>query len=401
MLGNVTDRSASVWIRGVREDPITIRLFGDATSEKVLASAVARPEADRDFTAIVELAGLEPGTEYFYDAVVAGKSIFDGNRPSLRTYPPPGSACVVRVGFGGGAGFTPVHERMWDTIAAKQLDGFLFLGDNVYIDLPERPGGLHRYTYYRRQSRPEFRRLVRSTPVYAIWDDHDCAIDDCWMGPYVDKPAWKQPMLAVFRENWINPAAGSKQTPGCWFRFSIGNVDFFMLDCRFYRTNPFGKTPTMLGPVQKAWLHKALSRSRAEFKVLVSSVSWAPEAKPGSHDTWDGFPDEREEIFSWIDSESIDGVVLVSADRHRSDAWKIKRTDGYALYDLTSSRLTNLHTHECFEQALFCYNQQCSFGALTFDTKSPDPQVTFEIVNIDGKTVHALTIQKSQLVRPH
>jgi alkaline phosphatase D len=276
----------------------------------------------------------------------------------------------------------------------------LLLGDNVYIDLPEQPGPFHRYTYYCRQSRPEFRRLAASTPVYAIWDDHDCAIDDVWMGPYLDRPAWKPATLDLVKENWNNPAYGNARAPGCWFRFAIGEVDFFMLDCRYYRTNPFAPRRTMLGPEQKAWLLDALKKSQATFKVVASSVPWAPGAKPGSHDTWDGFPEERDEIFSAIASSRIGGVLLVSADRHRSDAWRIDRAGGYALYDLSSSRLTNIHTHECMPAALFCYNEQCSFGLLTFADEKDDPQVRYEIVNIDGQTMHSLTLRRSELELP-
>jgi alkaline phosphatase D len=122
-------------------------------------------------------------------------------------------------------------------------------------------------------------------------------------------------------------------------------------------------------------------------------------AKPGSHDTWDGFPEEREEVFSWIDKNEIDGVVLLSADRHRSDARLIARPGGYALYDFMSSRLTNFHTHELIPGALFDYNDKCSFGLLTFDTSRADPQVIYSIVNIDGETIHSLTLARSKLSR--
>jgi alkaline phosphatase D len=204
-------------------------------------------------------------------------------------------------------------------------------------------------------------------------------------------------MLKLQQQNWNNPAYGDPEWPGCWFTFSIGNVDFFVLDCRYYRTNPFAKQRTMLGPVQKAWLLKQLKESRAVFKVVASSVAWASGAKPGSRDTWDGFPEEREEIFSYISRNAVDGVVLLSADRHRSDAWRIPRSDGYALYDLTSSRLTNLHTHELMPQALFGYNEKCSFGLLSFDTTLPDPRVTYQIVNIDGQKVDTLPLLRSEL----
>jgi alkaline phosphatase D len=207
-------------------------------------------------------------------------------------------------------------------------------------------------------------------------------------------------MLQLQKENWNNPAYGDPDWPGCWFRFNIGPVDFFMLDCRYYRTNPFGKERTMLGPVQKAWLLKGLKESKAVFKVIASSVAWAHNAKPGSRDTWDGFPEEREEIFSLIEENAIDGVVLLSADRHRSEAWKIPRPNGYALYDLMSARLTNIHTHELVPGTLFAYNEKCSFGLLSFDTRADDPTVTYQIVNIDGETIHTLKVAKSELSMP-
>ncbi len=287
---------------------------------------------------------------------------------------------------------------MWDTIASFHPLAMLLMGDNVYIDLPQEAGPLHRYSMYQRQSRPEFRRLVSTTPIFAIWDDHDVAFDDMWLGPYRDKPSWKPSMFTLFKENWNNPSYGDREWPGCWFKFSIADVDFFMLDCRYYRTNPFAEERTMLGPVQKAWLLGELKKSHAVFKIIASSVAWASGAKPGSRDTWDGFPAEREEIFSWIEKNAIDGVVLLSADRHRSDAWKIPRPNGYPLYDLLSSRLTNTEIHELMPGALFGYNAKCSFGLLAFDTVRADPQVTFDVVNIDGETVHSLTIHKNELI---
>jgi alkaline phosphatase D len=269
----------------------------------------------------------------------------------------------------------------------------------VYIDLPREAGPLHRYTYYQRQSRPEFRRLTGSVPVFATWDDHDAAVDDIWLGPYRDKPKWKPSMLKLQKENWNNPSYGDPNWPACWFKFAVGNVDFFVLDCRYYRTNPFAEKRTMLGPTQKAWLLRELKLSNATFKIIASSVAWASGAKPGSRDTWDGFPEERNEIFSSIDDNSIGGVILLSADRHRSDAWKISRPDGYPLYDLMSARLTNVETHELMPGALFGYNEKCSFGLLTFDTTDNDPKVTYDVVNIDGETVHSLTIKRSELTK--
>ncbi|MCA9232191.1 MAG: alkaline phosphatase D family protein [Planctomycetales bacterium] len=401
MLGCVSDHGAKVWVRTAKEETVTVKVYacdpGGVPTDQVVESATAKSDAQVDYTAIVDLSNLQPGTEYAYDVTVGDIAATQGSLPRFHTFPPLGSSVRMQIAFGGGAGYIQEHERMWDTVSAYRPDALFLLGDNVYIDLPEKPRGLHRYTYYRRQSRPEFRRLVSSTPVFSIWDDHDCAMDDVWMGPFVDRPSWKPDMLTVFRENWVNPAYGNSVAPGCWYQLTIGDVDFFFLDTRYYRTNPFGEKPTMLGPIQKAWLLEGLKQSQATFKVLVSSVPWAPGAKPGSHDTWDGFLAEREEIFSAIETQKIDGVLLLSADRHRSDAWKIDRPGGYALYDMMSSKLTNEHTHECFAESIFCYNEACSFGLLSIDTSQADSAATYQVINIDGKVVHTLPLRKNQL----
>ena len=397
LIGAVTDSSARFWLRTVDEIQIGINVFDDSKGNNPVTYSTGVTRSELDYTSIIEITGLEANRTYYYDILVGSESYFVDTVPSFKTYPGKKESAQFKIGFGGGAGFTPHHEYIWNTIAEQKLSGFFFLGDNVYIDVPEIPGPVHHYTYYRRQSQPEFKRLVQTTPVYAIWDDHDCAMDDVWMGPYKNKPVWKMPTLDLFRNNWNNPAYGTDNWPGCWIRFSLADVDFIMLDGRFYRSNPFADEKTMLGPAQKAWLLEELSQSTATFKVLVSPVPWADGAKPGSIDTWAGFPEERDEIYSLIENKNINGVLLLSADRHRSDAWKINRENGYDFYEFESSRLTNMHTHEVMPDALFGYNEKCSFGMLHFDTTREDPTVTYEIMNIDGESIESLEVKLSQV----
>jgi alkaline phosphatase D len=397
MLGAVTARSARFWVRTAHEVSLSVRVFESGGIARPRRSATVSTSSERDHTAIVEVTGLQPETSYDYDMMIDGEPASGSEEASFRTFPAEESPSRFRIAFGGGAGYTPEHERIWDTIAAHRPEAVLLLGDNVYIDLPERQPAFHRYTYYRRQSRPEFRRLVRSAPVYAIWDDHDAGMDDVWLGPFVDRPDWKRLTLELFRENWNNPGYGSEEWPGCWFDFSIGDVDFFMLDGRFYRTNPFAESPTMLGPAQKSWLLRALRASGATFKVVVSPVPWAFASKPGSRDTWNGYRDERREIYTFLAAEKIEGVLLLSADRHRSEAWRIEAEAPYPLYELSSSRLTNVHVHHPVPGTLFSYNDKCSFGLVSFDTRRADPEARFDVVDIDGRVVHTLTVKRSEL----
>jgi len=397
MVGSVTDHSAKFWIRTAEETSIQIVAGKTKGSVGELKSATVFTDAKRDYTAVAELDRLEPRTEYFYDVLLGGKSTPGPEFPHFRTFPAEGQSVEFTIGFGGGAGYTPMYERMWDTIRGHELDAFLFLGDNVYIDNPTRPNMQH-YTYYRRQSRPEYRRFVATTPLYAIWDDHDFGTNDCVPGPRIDEPAWKVPVWKVFRNNWVNPGyGGGEDNPGCWFRFAIGDVDFLMLAGRFYRANPEKPDATMLGPAQKKWLKEELKRCRGTFKVLASPVPWVLNAKGRSDDTWRGFQAERDEIFRFLEENEIDGVVLISADRHRSDVWRIDREESYPLYEFESSRLTNIHRHGPQPGSLFSYNAKCSFGQISFDTTKPNPEVTYRIYSIDDELIHTPAVKLSEI----
>ena len=303
------------------------------------------------------------------------------------------------IGFGGGSGYVPENERMWDTIGAIEPRALLLLGDNVYIDDPETPE-MQRFHYYRRQSQPEWGKLAKAVPIYSIWDDHDFTTNDGWGGPDIEKPSWKRDVWEIYKENWDNPYyGGGKENPGCWFDFRIGDVHFIMIDGRYYRESPKDQSPSMLGPVQMKWLKKTLTDKPATFKVICTNVPMAPKVKPGSKDTWDGYSDERSAIYQFIADQKLPGVVILSADRHRSDAYKVDtEIEGmYPLFEFSSSRLTNQHVHKLIDHSLFGYNEKQSFGRVDFDLTVEDPTVKYTIINIDGKPIHDLTVKLSQL----
>ena len=399
LLGSLTDQRAKFWIRTLHESQFRVLISEHANMASPVYSNLASISADRDFTGIADLQNLSPNTRYYYQLELNGRA--ESAIYAFTTFPQRNQPAQFSIGFGGCAGYTPWHERMWRLIAQYDLPLFLLTGDNVYIDDPTRPG-VQDYVYYRRQSRPEFRELVAGTSIAAIWDDHEFGDDDSWGGPDIESPAWKIPVWKTFKNNWNNPAyAGDIDQPGCWFSFSVADVDIFMLDDRYYRDNhrepPEDRPPTMLGPVQKRWLFNELKQSKATFKVIVTSVPWAYGVKPGSNDPWQGFKEEREEIFSFLSDNKIDGVFLLSGDRHRADIWQIDRQNGYPMFDFENARLTNIHTHQLIPGAIFGYNEKCTFGRLRFDTTKDDPEVIYDIISIDNELIHSFPLRLSQI----
>jgi len=396
MLGQSTGTGISIWIRTASACAVkvTVRERGSTNS---VGSGSQKSLASTDYTAVVRVDGLQASRDYEYTLTLGGERLPEVYK--FQTLAAQHQQVKFRVAFGGGAGFVPANEYAWNTIGEQRPNVLMLLGDNTYSDAPEMPEMQH-YCYYRRQSRPEFRSLVSQIPVYSIWDDHDFGTNDCQGGPLVEEPYWKVPVWNVFKNNWVNPKYGNGGIqPGCWYDYYVGNVHFIMLDGRTYRDlRPTDESlPTMLGPLQMTWLKRTIKESRGVFTVLVSPVPWVFGAKGDSKDTWNGFKQERNEIFDVVKQAGKSGVLLMSADRHRSDLWKIQRDGMYPLYEFNSSRLTNQHVHPEMAGAEFSYNKKQSFGIVDFDTTISDPTVEYRIINIDGKQIHSREIAKSEM----
>lgn len=407
LLGAMTPQGVRVWVRTLAESEIEVRASTRGDFEQPDARATGRTRAVDDYTGVVAVAGLQPATRYRYQLRVDGRPVPQGEGWEFRTFPREDAPETVRVAFGGCAKYFPAHERNWDTIRLRRPDAFLLTGDNVYLTLPGAVGPLHNYTYYQRQSRPEFRRLVAGVPTFAIWDDHDAGMDDVFLGPFPDQPAWKVEYLELFRRNWNNPSNGAPpEWPGVWHSVRLGPVECFLLDGRYYRENFLRPKPSMLGPVQKAWIKRALAASTAPFKLLVSPVAWADDAKieqtPSgvtvyAKDTWSGFREERAEIFDFLAEQKIGGVILLSSDRHRHDVRINRRPRGYPLLEIETAWLTNEAGTGGSGRPIFEYLGGPGFGLLTFEPAGTEPRVVAEIVTIQGESVFRREVKLSEL----
>jgi len=392
MLGQVTDNSASFWFRTDGPCEIGVEISGHSGRESILT------KEKNGYIGVITVDGLLPGTYFSYEIFVNGEKYECQEREfGFRTFPETEESAEFVVAFGGCSGFVPEYESVWELIADHDPRAMLMLGDNVYIDDPEDVNLTGDYCYSRRHSRPEWKKLIAKTSMHAIYDDHDFGMDDCVPGAQVDQPSWKRSVLKNFKNNWNNPkTGGGEQNPGCWQTFSLGEVQFIMLDCRYYRDR---KEKSMLGTFQKQWLKDTLRESRATFKIIASSVPFSEGIKPGSKDPWDGYPEERKEIFNFIEKQRIDGVFLISADRHRIDLRKSERSVGYALYEFVSGRLTNKHVHPVVKTKglIWGYNDTCGYCLLRFNTKLADPTVFLEAYNNLGEMLFKKGLKASTL----
>ena len=198
------------------------------------------------------------------------------------------------------------------------------------------------YRATRDRSWPVLQGLLKAMPQYAIWDDHDFGPNNS------DKSyAFKEPARELFKKYWSNPSYG-ENGEGIYTKFSYSDVDFFLMDDRWFRDNDF-KAPTingkpnpdkrMWGEKQMEWLKDALKSSLATFKIIVTGSQTLNPAS--TQDCLQSYPIEFNEIMDYLMQEKINGVVFITGDRHHSEVIKYDRAGGYSLYDITASPFTS------------------------------------------------------------
>jgi len=348
---------------------------------------------DDDYILVLRAEGLQPSTRYFYQVLVNG--VADRNIGPLggfETRTAPAGASAFRVAFGSCARVEVFPEQpVWRAVDAARPDLFFWLGDNIYADALD--ADLFAEGYRRQREVPSLQPVIRSVPQLAIWDDHDYGLNDSDRRNPV-----REGSLAVLKRYWPNPAFGLPGTPGAFFRYAYGGVDFFFLDTRYHRAppeDPDGPGKSALGTEQFDWLCEGLAASRAPFKVLLSGTGWTM-AKGVGGDSWASFRYERDRLFNFIRDRGIGGVVLLSGDTHVGELNCVPWSEqgGYDLYDVVASPLaqnmqTNWPTRNPEVRIRPVYPVMPNFGVLDFDLTASPPAVTLSMTNERGHAVWA------------
>lgn len=381
---------ARVWVRADASRPVGLRMSETGNIEAGPIVAWSIPEADNDFTATLQVEGLQPGRQYQY-RIEVGDEVSEVH--TLRT---PANDAETSLAFGSCS--LRLDQPIFAEILDAAPDAFVFLGDAHYGDAAYLE--THRWRFRRFRNVPERAALFAETPVLATWDDHD------FTGNNSDVTCLGvEDAIRAWREWWASPSYGTEETQGVFFRQRYGAADVFMLDCRTHRPfiddprrfcvpNPDAvSTPVedgMLGPGQEEWLVRELSASDAPFKLLVCGSQWTAN---GTLDSWASFVPARDRLFDRIDAANIEGVVLVSGDIHRSSIRRIERPR-YDLIELTTSPLA-AERGECGtdEELVACWDDSDSFLWVHANSE----MLRAEIRDINGRTQQAIDIAAADL----
>ena len=229
-------------------------------------------------------------------------------------------------------------QPIWKAIEDKNIDAFMFLGDNVYGDDPS--GDLNKLKKSYISQSTKLPQWLNQKKVISIWDDHDYGKNDGG-GDYKNKKESQK----LFLDFWKIPENDIRHRRDGLYFYEIIDIDGFkvnliVLDTRYFRskltsasspyTSSDNPNTTILGNEQWIWFEQVLSQDSDLILVLSSIQILATEHV---FERWDLFPHERLRMINLLNSKKTKSLII-SGDRHKGGLYKKG-----SLVELTSSSL--------------------------------------------------------------
>ncbi|HEU5035522.1 MAG TPA: alkaline phosphatase D family protein [Nocardioides sp.] len=213
---------------------------------------------------------------------------------------------------------------------------------------------------------PDLQDLHAKYPWIITWDDHEVA-DDQWRDGAKNHDAATQGSYRLRRarahrayDEWmpvrLDGTARLRDGDRLYRRFRFGRLaEISMLDLRSYRSRQVqtdvpqplpvpdsgvsDPDRTITGRQQMAWLKQSLHRGRAQWKIVGNPVMIAPvdfgavpqdlldpindvtgllprDGFPYNVDQWDGYTDDRREVFAHIRDHQVSDALFITGDIH-------------------------------------------------------------------------------------
>lgn len=334
MVGHVSDVSANIWFRPNEPGKYVLRVQTEDGSEVCVIEGEAKLDNDNCLT--WNAAELKPSSKYYYMISGPTGELVSGQEYHFQTAPDPTQPTKVCLAFGSCAPSKPLE--IWSQIQQRGAQGLVLLGDTPYIDSTDLAIARDRHRAFLQV--PQLASLIRHTPTWGTWDDHDFGRNDS-DGRLQGKNNTRQ----AFVEYRANQQFGHDHS-GIYTKFHYGPVEVFLLDTRWFsrtENSPVAPNqPTLLGNLQWQWLKDALLASNAPFKLVACGMIWDDKENSESDD-WGTYTYERDALFDFIAEHNISGVVLIGGDIHcsRHLKYNTEKTVGYPIHQFIVSPIHN------------------------------------------------------------
>jgi alkaline phosphatase D len=422
MVGATAMRQVKIWVQATGKGQAQIEYWelGVAKSTPVRMKTVAVSLTEEtDFVAHFTVGLLEPGRTYGYRVMINGK---EQKVPQALTFMTQAlwqwrtDAPDWKMAFGscvfanetkydrpgrpyGGA---QEDKRIFASIAGQAPDLTLWGGDYLYlreVDEDSELGLRYRWRYDR--GTPEQQVLLRTGSHLSIWDDHEFGPNDS-NGSY----RLKGEALTLFKRYWANGSYGLPETPGIFGNHRFNDAEIFLLDNRYHRDHDALQSDdkSMLGPVQLRWLKNALLASVSPIKII--AVGSQITNQVNRWESWIRFPKERDDLLKFLIDHKINGVILMTGDRHFTQLLKNDRPGSYPLYELTCSPMTsgvssNLDAERANPQVVAgTFVAQRNFCTLDFSGTRADRKITMRSFSNTGEKLWERELKLSELQTP-
>ncbi len=285
-------------------------------------------------------------------------------------------------------------QPIWNAIQEENLDGFIFLGDNVYGDSPSYKLEKMARSYNKQKS--NFPSWLNEIEILKIWDDHDYGKNDGG-GEY----QLKEKAQDLFLEFWNIPANDIRHSRnGIYFdlikKFDDLKIHIIGLDTRYFRSElkteliglkkhykeNISKDATVLGQAQWEWLED-LFQQDADLVILLTSIQLL--ATEHRFEKWSNFPLERNKLLNMIQSSGKQ-VVVISGDRHRGGIYKFEN-----LYELTASSMNKpVKGYETDSLLIGKTYPQENYGIISVNSKTAE--ITLKLKDKKGVLLESASI---------
>lgn len=426
-VGHVTDVAARVAFAISESAAVKVEYSTAINFAASIITSAVNVDSTTDFTGKIDIAGLLANTQYYFrvlvDDIIKNVDRIATPIPKFKTYPAYGNvnfsfvfgSCVENIN----RGHDYINgETNFATIIGKSFAFWHCGGDNYYSDHTPDVTLDPTLAKYRARARMSltvalyhrsFKKLMTQRPTYRMWDDHEVIND--W-NP-TDHAAYVPNASQAFNEHVgrCNPnpyRAGVK-----YYAFKYGNVGFFSTDGRSFRSrqnDPDNASKTYLGATQlqdlKDWLVLNNDEHRIKFIINPTPINGHTSHATVNDAFGEGYVTELRELFDFIRTNDIGGVVFLSSDQHWSGAFRrvsdsIGSSQGIGFYEFQATpygAFIIAETPDVGADILFKDDSTASnHGFVTVDTTLANPTVQFQVFNQANALLGSVTITESEI----